>query len=98
MRKSCHATVQRVCWPPSWRGRQLFTIAWNYQSGRLEPSPDSIEPTGAGPNASQFSVSYPQILSLVSLELSAATPSDGGSINIVLMPDDGESPALYDHF
>ena len=53
---------------------------------------DWVDPTKSGPNASQFFVSYGQTLTSVSLELSAATPLDGGSLNVVLMPNNGGAP------
>ena len=64
-------------------------------NGGLETSNTSwdwVDPTANGPNASQFSVSYAQTLSSVSLELSADTPQDGGSLIVVLMRDNGGAP------
>ncbi len=54
---------------------------------------DWVDPTANGPNASQFSVSFAQTLNSVSLQLSAATPLDGGSLMVVLMHDVNGSPS-----
>lgn len=64
-------------------------------NGGLETSNTSwdwVDPTANGPNASQFSVSYAQTLTSVSLELSADTPADGGSVVVVLMQDVSGAP------
>jgi hypothetical protein len=60
---------------------------------------DPVSPTMAGPNAASFLVASTEILSSVSLEPSASNPNDGGSLTIVLMPDNNGWPhyqtALY---
>jgi hypothetical protein len=48
-----------------------------------------LDPTSIGPDAGSFTVTSAQTLTSVSLELSAANPSDGGSLTVVLTPDTG---------
>ena len=62
----------------------------------LNSGSDPVAPNLAGPNAASFASGLPQILSSVSLELSADNPSDGGSLSVVLMPDNnGEPPYSF---
>ncbi len=70
------------------------TADFNSGSDVTYSSWDRIDPTSNGPNASQFAVGYSQILSSVSLVLSASTPTDGGSLSVVLMSDNGGWPPI----
>ena len=54
--------------------------AFNSGAQATNTSWDWVDPTANGPLGSEFSVSSPQTLSSVSLELSAELPTDGGSI------------------
>jgi hypothetical protein len=51
---------------------------------------DPVDPTQVGPLAGSFLPAYPVTLDLVSLELSAADPNDGGSLTVVLMQANGD--------
>jgi hypothetical protein len=51
-----------------------------------------IDPSSEGPAAASFTATSSTNLSSVSLELSAETPSDGGSLVVVLMPDNSGLP------
>jgi hypothetical protein len=68
--------------------------AFNSGAQATNTSWDWVDPTANGPLGSEFSVSSPQTLSSVSLELSAELPTDGGSIVVTLLPDNGGSPAF----
>jgi hypothetical protein len=52
-----------------------------------------LDPTLIGPDAGSFTVTSAQTLTLVSLELSAANPSDGGSLTVVLVTNSGNEPS-----
>jgi hypothetical protein len=51
-----------------------------------------IDPSAEGPAAASFTATSNTTMSSVGLELSAGTPTDGGSLVVVLMPDNGGAP------
>jgi hypothetical protein len=53
----------------------------------------SVDPTVNGPEAAEFSITSIQTLNLVSLELSAGSPSDGGSLTVELVLNSGTMPS-----
>jgi hypothetical protein len=73
----------------------ISPAAFNSGSENSNTSWDWVDPTANGPTASQFSVPFVQTLDYVSLELSADAPSDGGSVMVYLLPDNGSGFPNY---